>query len=306
MRDPQSPGRRSRPALFRTEPTPHARDPFEGSPGRRRRRIALCGLGGRPGHGHGRGRGPSVGGSGESGTVPGGRCAGRLHTEGGEAGRRRAPGALVGPADRHADEPVPGGGRALRRHPGRPPVHGDRLRGLGGVPRRAHHPQGPLGGARTPGARTAGTVRRRSGHARRGPGRAGRRHGGLHARARQFHGRVRVRGRRGRRHRPGFGEPRDRPQSGPRPRPYDAGGRQERFDEREPEPSVQHRLDHRGRQALHDHGVPLRVRGPLPADQPVLQRDGDVEGRRLGDADNDGVRVLRETLPIVAGYRDKH
>lgn len=29
------------------------------------------------------------------------------------------------------------------------------------------------------------------------------------------------------------------------------------------------------------------------------------KGRRLGDADNDGVRVLRETLPIVAGYRDK-
>ncbi|WP_257135265.1 zinc-dependent metalloprotease, partial [Streptomyces sp. wa1063] len=29
------------------------------------------------------------------------------------------------------------------------------------------------------------------------------------------------------------------------------------------------------------------------------------KGRRLGDADNDGARVLRETLPIVAGYRDK-
>ncbi|MFF8469452.1 M12 family metallo-peptidase [Streptomyces griseus] len=30
------------------------------------------------------------------------------------------------------------------------------------------------------------------------------------------------------------------------------------------------------------------------------------KGHRLGDADNDGVRVLRETMPIVAGYRDKH
>ncbi|MFJ9887013.1 M12 family metallo-peptidase [Streptomyces sp. NPDC091287] len=29
------------------------------------------------------------------------------------------------------------------------------------------------------------------------------------------------------------------------------------------------------------------------------------KGRRLGDAVNDGVRVLRETMPIVAGYRDK-
>ncbi|CAM5677308.1 MULTISPECIES: M12 family metallo-peptidase [Streptomyces] len=29
------------------------------------------------------------------------------------------------------------------------------------------------------------------------------------------------------------------------------------------------------------------------------------EGHRLGDADNDGVRVLRETMPIVAGYRTK-
>lgn len=29
------------------------------------------------------------------------------------------------------------------------------------------------------------------------------------------------------------------------------------------------------------------------------------KGHRLGDADNDGVRVLRETMPIVAGYRDK-
>ncbi|MFG3407085.1 M12 family metallo-peptidase [Streptomyces sp. NPDC048142] len=28
------------------------------------------------------------------------------------------------------------------------------------------------------------------------------------------------------------------------------------------------------------------------------------QGHRLGDADNDGVRVLRETMPIVAGYRD--
>lgn len=304
MRDPQSPGGTLGRPLFRTEPTPHARDPFEGSPGRRRRRVALCGLGGRPGHG--RGRGTSVGRGGASGTVPGGRCAGRLHTESGEAGRRRAPGALVGPTDRHADEPVPGGGRALRRHPDRPPVHGDRLRGLGGVPRRAHRPQGPLGRARTPGARTAGAVRRRSGHARRGPGGAGRRHGGLHARARQFHGRVRLRGRRGRRHRPGFGEPRDRPQSGPRTRPHDAGGRHGRFDEREPEPSVQHRLDHRGRQALHDHGVPLRVRGPLPhgsAGSPARRRRG--RAAWLGDADNDGVRVLRETLPIVAGYRDK-
>ncbi|MFH9138100.1 M12 family metallo-peptidase [Streptomyces sp. NPDC017524] len=29
------------------------------------------------------------------------------------------------------------------------------------------------------------------------------------------------------------------------------------------------------------------------------------KGHRLGDADNDGVRVLRETMPIVAGYRDR-
>ncbi|MBV7247751.1 M12 family metallo-peptidase [Streptomyces sp. MW-W600-10] len=29
------------------------------------------------------------------------------------------------------------------------------------------------------------------------------------------------------------------------------------------------------------------------------------KGHRLGDADNDGVRVLRETMPIVAGYRAK-
>ncbi|MEV6476470.1 M12 family metallo-peptidase [Streptomyces sp. NPDC051657] len=29
------------------------------------------------------------------------------------------------------------------------------------------------------------------------------------------------------------------------------------------------------------------------------------KGHRLGNADNDGVRVLRETMPIVAGYRDK-
>ncbi|MFH9298538.1 M12 family metallo-peptidase [Streptomyces sp. NPDC017520] len=29
------------------------------------------------------------------------------------------------------------------------------------------------------------------------------------------------------------------------------------------------------------------------------------KGHRLGDAVNDGVRVLRETMPIVAGYRDK-
>ncbi|GHF79228.1 M12 family metallo-peptidase [Streptomyces fimicarius] len=29
------------------------------------------------------------------------------------------------------------------------------------------------------------------------------------------------------------------------------------------------------------------------------------KGHRLGDADNDGVRVLRETMPIVAGYRGK-
>ncbi|PVC84921.1 MULTISPECIES: M12 family metallo-peptidase [Streptomyces] len=32
---------------------------------------------------------------------------------------------------------------------------------------------------------------------------------------------------------------------------------------------------------------------------------GTWEGHRLGDADNDGVRVLRETMPIVAGYRTK-
>ncbi|MFH9268531.1 M12 family metallo-peptidase [Streptomyces sp. NPDC017546] len=32
---------------------------------------------------------------------------------------------------------------------------------------------------------------------------------------------------------------------------------------------------------------------------------GTWKGHRLGDADNDGVRVLRETMPIVAGYRDK-
>lgn len=29
------------------------------------------------------------------------------------------------------------------------------------------------------------------------------------------------------------------------------------------------------------------------------------KGHRLGDAENDSVRVLRETMPIVAGYRDK-
>ncbi|MFD4024408.1 M12 family metallo-peptidase [Streptomyces sp. NPDC058576] len=32
---------------------------------------------------------------------------------------------------------------------------------------------------------------------------------------------------------------------------------------------------------------------------------GTWEGHRLGDADNDGVRVLRETMPIVAGYRTR-
>ncbi|MFD5203000.1 M12 family metallo-peptidase [Streptomyces sp. NPDC058375] len=32
---------------------------------------------------------------------------------------------------------------------------------------------------------------------------------------------------------------------------------------------------------------------------------GTWKGHRLGDADNDGVRVLRETMPIVAGYRTK-
>ncbi|MEU2799822.1 M12 family metallo-peptidase [Streptomyces sp. NPDC007117] len=32
---------------------------------------------------------------------------------------------------------------------------------------------------------------------------------------------------------------------------------------------------------------------------------GTWQGHRLGDADSDGVRVLRETMPIVAGYRTK-
>ncbi|PCG87499.1 peptidyl-Asp metallopeptidase [Streptomyces sp. WZ.A104] len=32
---------------------------------------------------------------------------------------------------------------------------------------------------------------------------------------------------------------------------------------------------------------------------------GTWNGHRLGDADNDGVRVLRETMPIVAGYRER-
>ncbi|WP_411082811.1 M12 family metallo-peptidase [Streptomyces sp. cmx-18-6] len=33
--------------------------------------------------------------------------------------------------------------------------------------------------------------------------------------------------------------------------------------------------------------------------------EGDWQGRRLGDASNDCVRVLRETMPIVAGYRSR-
>ncbi len=32
---------------------------------------------------------------------------------------------------------------------------------------------------------------------------------------------------------------------------------------------------------------------------------GSWKGHALGDADNDGVRALRETMPIVAGYRDR-
>ncbi len=224
-------------------------------------------------------------------------------------GRRRAPGARLGAADRDRMNRSPGGRRALRRHPRRPPAHGRPVTEGSEEFRAAHallkdHTSAGWDARRTNeraryGADLVTLVVDRP---ERGGGTADYTPALDSSTDEYAYAVVDVDGidLDSASHEIGHN-------LGPAHDLYDAGGeRTARMSVSRNRPA-QHRLESRGRHALHDRLAYRSACGTTAAASARFSSAarGRGSGRRLGDVDNDGVRVLRETMPIVAGYRTK-